>query len=48
MQSFKKHIDEAAGYKATSEKSQFGGHRAHLKNPDGKTSYMGAAGYKKP
>ena len=41
-------LEEAAGYKATSEKSQFGGHRAHLKNPDGKTSYMGAAGYKKP
>ena len=41
-------LNEAAGYKATSEKSQFGGHRAHLKNPDGKTSYMGAAGYKKP
>ena len=39
-------LEEA--YKATSEKSQFGGHRAHLKNPQGKTSYMGAAGYKKP
>ena len=43
-----KKLKEAAGYKATSEKSQFGGHRAHLKNPDGKTSYMGGASYKKP
>jgi hypothetical protein len=41
-------LEEAAGYKAASEKSQFGGHRAHLKNPQGKTSYLGAAGYKKP
>ena len=46
MQSFKKHIEEA--YKATSEKSQFGGHRAHLKNPQGKTSYLGSASYAKP
>lgn len=46
MQSFKKHIEEA--YKASSQKSTFGGHRAHLKNPEGKTSYMGSAAYKKP
>ena len=46
MQSFKKHIEEA--YKASSQKSQFGGHRAHLKNPQGKTSYLGSASYAKP
>ena len=39
-------LDE--GYKASSQKSTFGGHRAHLKNPEGKTSYMGSASYKKP
>ena len=39
-------LEEA--YKATSQKSQFGGHRSHLKNPEGKTSYMGSASYKKP
>ena len=35
-------------YTAGSEKSQFGGHRAHLKNKEGKTSYLGAKAYKKP
>lgn len=39
-------LDEAAGYKATSEKSKFGGHRPHLKNPDGKTSYLSGTSYK--
>ena len=35
-------------YTAGSEKSQFGGHRAQLKNKEGKTSYLGAKAYKKP
>ena len=35
-------------YTASSEKSQFGGHRAHLKNKEGKTSYLGGKSYKKP
>jgi len=51
----KKHDDaarklatEAAGqYKATSEKSKFKkGYRAHLVNPQGKTSYLGGTTYK--
>lgn len=33
-------------YKAGSEASKFGGHRPHLKNPDGKTSYLGGTAYK--
>ena len=35
-------------YTAGSEKSQFGGHRAQLKNKEGKTSYLGGKSYKKP
>jgi len=42
----KEELEES--YKATSEKSKFGGHRSQLKNPEGKTSYMGSASYKKP
>jgi hypothetical protein len=35
------------GYKASSEKSKFdAGHRAHLLNPEGKTSYLSAKSYK--
>jgi len=41
-------LEEAlsGGYKAASEKSVKGGHRAHLKNPEGKTSYLGGTAYK--
>lgn len=42
-------LDEDTGkYKATSEKSKFGkgGYRPHLKNPEGKTSYMAGVSYK--
>ena len=35
-------------YKASSEKSQFGGYRAKLVNPQGKTSYLGSTSYKTP
>jgi hypothetical protein len=36
-------------YEATSEKSHLGGgHRAHLKNPRGTTSYLGSVTYKNP
>ena len=35
-------------YTASSEKSQFGGHRPHLKNPEGKTSYLSGTAYKTP
>jgi hypothetical protein len=35
-------------YQASSQKSQSGGHRAHLKNTEGKTSYLGTASYTKP
>ncbi len=41
-------INEETGYKVSSEKSQFGGHRAHLVNPEGKTSYLGNTAYKTP
>lgn len=41
-------INEETGYKVSSEKSQFGGHRAHLVNPEGKTSYLGSTAYKTP
>ena len=33
-------------YTSSSEKSQFGGHRPHLKNPEGKTSYLSGTAYK--
>ena len=33
-------------YKASSEKSQFGGYRAKLLNPQGKISYLGGTSYK--
>jgi hypothetical protein len=33
-------------YTSSSEKSQSGGHRPHLKNPEGKTSYLGGTAYK--
>ena len=42
-------LEEDTGkYKATSEKSKFGkgGYRPHLKNPEGKTSYMAGVSYK--
>jgi len=35
------------GYTSSSEKSQFGGHRAHLKDKNGKTTYLGSQAYKK-
>ena len=35
-------------YTTGSEKGFKGGHRAHLKNPQGKTSYLGGTSYKKP
>ena len=38
----------AGSYSAEAEKSQFGGYRAHLKNPQGKTSYLGSTAYIKP
>jgi hypothetical protein len=34
------------GYKPSSEKSQFGGYRAKLLNPQGKMSYLGSTTYK--
>ena len=39
-------ITEGPGYKASSEKAVKGGYRAHLKNPQGKTSYTGSVAYK--
>lgn len=39
-------LDE--GYKASSEKSRFGGYRAKLLNPQGKVSYLGSTGWKTP
>lgn len=33
-------------YTSSSEKSQSGGHRPHLKNPEGKTSYLSGTAYK--
>ena len=35
-------------YKASSEKSQFGGYRAKLINPEGKVSYLGGTGWNTP
>ena len=46
LDNIKKTVKE--DYTASSEKSQFGGHRAHLKNKEGKTSYLGGKSYKKP
>lgn len=44
----KEELGEETGYKVSSEKSQFGGHRAHVINPEGKTSYLGGTSYKTP
>lgn len=41
-----KEAADPSKYKAGSEASKFGGHRPHLKNPEGKTSYVGGTAYK--
>lgn len=43
-----KNEEVTENYTHGSEKSMKGGHRALLKNPQGKTSYLGGTAYKKP
>lgn len=42
----KEEIEEDSSYKTGSEKHTDGGHRAHIKNPRGGTTYLGSTTYK--